>query len=82
MKMIKAHQAIYDRYEQYLSDQNRKYALANVSYTSGRIYYKLGMYKESFQSYLKALGSNKLHIKVRTLVGFVLLFFKKLVPGS
>ncbi|OUR98811.1 hypothetical protein A9Q84_05200 [Halobacteriovorax marinus] len=76
IKIIDVHKIIYYRYKEHLNLRKQRFAEANISYTSARIFHKLNMFKEAGRAYISSLGSNILSVKLKALVGLLLLSLK------
>lgn len=76
-KKINTFNYIYNKYEVYLSEIEKREARAVLNYSKARIYHKILKDEEARKNYKLALFSNKWNIRFKSLAGLILLFFKK-----
>lgn len=68
---------LYERYGEYLLNNNDKIECHNMlSYSLGRIYYKLKMYDKSKMHFCRSLKTQKVSIKIKSFISLLLITAK------
>jgi glycosyltransferase involved in cell wall biosynthesis len=75
-KIIERHVNIYQKYENSLTEEEKIRSMAILSYAKARIYHKLKRFKEARNCYMKSMSSNLVNIKIKSIIGMLLLMFK------
>lgn len=67
---------LFDKYEYLLTNNEVKKAQLTRSFSSARIYHKLGLFEEAMSEYVKSIRSNNIVIRFKSGVGVVLCLLK------
>lgn len=76
VKQIDRSKCLLDKYLGDLSENEQKSAISLHDFTSARMYHYLAMYPEAAESYIKALRTNNLSRKVKSVLGYLMCRFK------
>ncbi|MFC0776742.1 glycosyltransferase family 2 protein [Flavobacterium sp. HJSW_4] len=79
VKQIDREICLLNEHKELLNSEEQKQALKVLSLRKARIYHQLGNFKEARQEYLISLHHQSIKIKIKSILGYVLCFFRKKV---